>query len=176
MFLMKILLIYYEDAEYCGLKEIDVTPGGTCPWGGQTFFNFFAKTPKLCGITTCNMKIRAELGCRWDLLKVFEAKAPILVKPLQKAGAQATLEFKMTYRYPATLGVAVAGSFRLVHEKKIPILGTVLTGILVDFEASGNLHLDERYLQFRAGFAGKACVLGICFGVSITVASPEFSF
>ena len=174
--LAKLEMQYYKDAAWCGVHNVDIS-GGQCPWGGVVFASFTGKTPALCGVTTCNMKLEAELGCRWDLMQIFKSKAPALVKPLEKAGATATLEFKLTYEYPASLGLAVEGEFKLLKWFKIPLTKIWLeTGIHVNFEASGTINLAERYLQLRAGFAGRACIAGICFGVSITLASPAFTF
>lgn len=173
--LVKLAMEYYKGAPWCGVHNVDIS-GGQCPFGGVVFASFTGKTPALCGVTTCNMKLEAELGCRWDLIEICKSKAPVLVRPLEKAGLKATLEFKLTYEYPASLGLAVEGEFKLLKWVKLPFLGWRESGVHVNFEASGTINLAERYLQLRAGFGGRACILGICFGVSITVASPAFTF
>ena len=181
LMLVNLDFIYYQNP-VCGLQSVYLrgkAGGGGCPFRGRPFANFKYKSPKLCGVTTCNAKMGGSLGCRWDVMDFVEEKAKFL-KPVLEDTLKivAEVELKLTWEYPGALGVSFDGWVRVGYHKMLPWpLRALRAGLGAElrFEATGTIDFAKRYGQFKAGSSGHVC-LGICVPVSLSIASPKFRF
>lgn len=175
--LAKLELNMYQNP-VCGLHSVYIQGDGGCPFGGTPFVNFNYKAPTLCGVTTCNTKMGGSLGCRWNVTDIVAGRAPILMRYLEKVNFGAEVELKLTWEYPAALGISLSGSVVVGLRKMLPWPLPKLSigvGVELAFEATGTIDFAKQYGQFKAGISGHVC-LGICIPVSASIASPKFRF